>query len=277
MMMIGLCAAILIVALIYVRYKGIECNIKNEVLVVESVTKHESKYESKYESEVIYEAEQVLTVSAEEEMAITQEVQETQETQVKAYEFTINEIDQELAEFMTGLSYYENDVITLEDLRLVKVIYSGFDGKAHQGELVVNKAIAEDVIEIFKELYAVSYAIEKIELIDYYEGDDAASMVANNTSAFNYRVVAGTSHLSNHSYGLAIDINPLRNPYVTKNGIFPSEGEMYANREVIEQGMIIKDDPCYNAFISRGFSWGGEWVNSKDYQHFDIKIKGLND
>jgi hypothetical protein len=188
----------------------------------------------------------------------------------------IYEIDEMMQTHMLGKSYHENSHIDFNDLRLVKVVYYGFDDIQHQGQLVVHKEIAQMVLDIFIELHEAAFPIEKIQLIDIYDGDDNQSMVDNNTSAFNYRVVEGTNNLSNHSYGLAIDINPLLNPYVTKNGVFPKEGASYVNREVFIKGMIIKGDVCYEAFISRGFSWGGDWKNSKDYQHFDIKIEGVN-
>jgi hypothetical protein len=188
----------------------------------------------------------------------------------------IFEIDETMQTTMLGKSYHENPNIQFTDLRLVKVIYYGFDDLEHQGQLVVHKEIAQRVLDIFNELHEVTFPIEKIQLIDVYDGDDNKSMVDNNTSAFNYRVVEGTNHLSNHSYGLAIDINPLMNPYVTKNGIFPVEGTPYLDRDVPIKGMILKGDECYEAFISKGFSWGGDWKNSKDYQHFDIQIEGVN-
>lgn len=186
-------------------------------------------------------------------------------------------IDEAMAKAMTGKSFHENPHIALEDLRVVHVPHYGFDGATHQGSLVVHEKIAEDILEIFTELYEAQYPIEKMIPVDAYEGDDNAAMVDNNTSAFNYRVVAGTVKLSNHAYGLAIDINPLVNPWVTKDGrVAPIEGEAYADRSLKAKGMIHKGGLCYEAFTSRGFAWGGDWKNSKDYQHFDIKIQGVN-
>lgn len=189
----------------------------------------------------------------------------------------IFELDKTMQANMLGKSYHENPQVEFSDLRLVQVVYYGFDDLEHQGQLIVHKVIAQKILDIFEELHEAEFPIEKIQLIDVYDGDDNRSMVDNNTSAFNYRVVEGTNNLSNHSYGLAIDINPLVNPYVTKNGVYPAEGTSYVDREVPAKGMIIKGDICYEAFISRGFSWGGDWKNSKDYQHFDIKIEGLNE
>lgn len=172
-----------------------------------------------------------------------------------------------------GYSYNEGGSISLDDLCYVRVLYYGFDFETHIGELIVNKKIADDIIDIFKELYEAKYPIEQMVLVDNYNADDNLSMAANNTSAFNYRVIDGTTRLSNHSTGLAIDINPLYNPYVrTKDGkqnVLPKEGLRYANRLDDFAYKIDENDLCYKAFKKRGFTWGGDWNSSKDYQHFE--------
>lgn len=190
--------------------------------------------------------------------------------------FTISKIDDIIYNRINNISYKENDSITPDDLRYLEVTYWGFDDEKHFGELIVNQLIAEEVIEIFKELYQGRYAIDKIALVDDYDGDDLKSMAANNTSAFNYRNVAGSNKLSNHSYGLAIDINPLQNPYIKNGHISPEGGYDYVSREENQLGMIYKDDICYDAFTSRGWEWGGDWKSIKDYQHFEKKIEGFN-
>lgn len=185
--------------------------------------------------------------------------------------FSVEEIGDDMAADMTGKSFHENPHIQISDLKVVRTGYHGFDGEDHQGAIVVNGAIAELVLEVFIELYDAQYPLEKLEPIDVYDGSDQASMVANNTSGFNYRVIAGTDRLSNHAFGFAIDINPLLNPWVTSSGrVYPVEGTVYADRSKAVQGMIKKGDACYVAFTSRGFTWGGEWHSSKDYQHFEI-------
>ena len=146
------------------------------------------------------------------------------------------------------------------------------------GELICNAAITQDYMEIFYELYLNEYQIEKMLLIDSYDGDDLASMEDNNTSCFNYRVVEGTESLSKHALGLAIDINPFYNPYVTypsKNEIkvSPEAAEEYADRDNHFPYKINENDLCYKLFIDHGFTWGGNWNSSKDYQHFQKTIK----
>lgn len=169
----------------------------------------------------------------------------------------------------------ETLVVSYEDLRYLNVLYYNFDGKAVTGELICNKGIAQDLMEIFYELYLNEYQIEKISLIDEYHGDDTASMLDNNTSCFNYRPVEGSSSLSKHALGLAIDINPFYNPYVVfnkdgsgKTYISPEGSEIYADRSQNFPYKIDENDLCYKLFISHGFIWGGNWNSSKDYQHF---------
>lgn len=169
----------------------------------------------------------------------------------------------------------EIPAVTYDDLRYVNVLYYDFDGQPQTGELICNKGIAQDLVEIFYELYQNEYQIEKIRLIDEYGGDDTASMLDNNTSCFNYRLVDGTSSLSKHALGCAIDINPFYNPYVVfnKDGsgdtyISPAGSEIYADRSQNFPYKIDENDLCYQLFKKHGFTWGGNWNSSKDYQHF---------
>lgn len=187
--------------------------------------------------------------------------------------FSITELNKEIKDRITGISYADNCTVPYEELRYVQVLHWGFDGETHTGELIVGKAIAEDIVDIFKELYAAGYPIERMVLIDDYQAQDNASMAANNSSAFCYRVIDnGSNKLSNHSFGLAIDINPLYNPYVReidgKTVVSPEEGAKYADRTLDCSYYIQKGDVCYQAFVSRGFTWGGDWKSQKDYQHF---------
>jgi hypothetical protein len=186
--------------------------------------------------------------------------------------FYYEEITDEIKTRINGKSYGEECTIPYEDLRYVKVLHWGFDEQTHEGELIVSKAIAEDIVEIFKELYELKYPIERMVLVDEYDADDNTSMAANNSSAFNYRVIDGTNRISLHSYGVAIDINPQYNPYVRtidgKTVVTPVNGAEYADRTLDCPYYITSEDPCYKAFMKRGFTWGGEWKNQKDYQHF---------
>jgi hypothetical protein len=182
--------------------------------------------------------------------------------------FYSESIDKALTSRIMGKSYKENTDITLEELRYVRLLHYGFDGQIHIGELIVNEFIAEDILDIFIELYEAEYPIESMILVDEYAGDDNASMNANNTSSFNYRTIAGSGSLSKHALGLAIDINPLYNPYIKDREVLPPGGTAYVDRSLDNPYYIKKNDICYKAFIKRGFTWGGEWKSSKDYQHF---------
>lgn len=180
---------------------------------------------------------------------------------------------------ITGVSYPADDstaAISYDTLRYVSVRYYNFHDVPQTGELICHKAIAQDLVEIFYELYQAHYPIEKIALIDAYGGDDELSMQDNNTSCFNYRDRPSGS-LSNHAYGLAIDLNPLYNPYVAPGAdgsltIAPAGSEEYADREQPFEHKIDPEDPAYKLFTEHGFTWGGSWNSLKDYQHFEKEI-----
>ncbi len=194
--------------------------------------------------------------------------------------FYYEPLTDEVKERITGISYPENGcTVPYEDLNYVGLKYIDFKGQEQTGELICNKAIAQDMVEIFHELYRNEYRLESVHLIDEYDGDDTASMVENNTSCFNYRVVDGTASLSKHAYGLAIDVNPYYNPYVVfgrnsdgSDYISPPGSEIYADRSQSFAYKIDENDLCYRLFTEHGFTWGGNWNSTKDYQHFQKKI-----
>ena len=188
--------------------------------------------------------------------------------------FYISAITDEIFARIKGRSYPEGCTVSREELRYVHIRHYGFEGEILDGELIVNAAIAQDVLEIFEELYAIKYQIERVHLIDEYDADDETSMEHNNSSCFNYRTIAESTKLSNHAYGLAIDINPFYNPYYYQRddgSIFlqPKGSERYLDRTIDAACIINKGDECYNIFIRHGFTWGGDWTSKKDYQHFE--------
>ncbi len=186
--------------------------------------------------------------------------------------FYSEEISDAVMDRMQGKSYKDNCTVPREDLRYIRVLYKNPAGDSCLGELVSNKAIAQDLVDIFKELYRADYLIGKISLVDNYNADDDLSMEDNNTSCFNFREVSGSKNLSKHAMGRAIDINPLYNPYIrTVNGkkiCEPSNARDYVDRDKDFKYKIDKDDLCYQLFMKHGFEWGGDWNSSKDYQHF---------
>jgi hypothetical protein len=155
------------------------------------------------------------------------------------------------------------------ELRLLRVDHWGLDGKAHRGELMVHRDQARRILVVLKKLFQARYPIQGLRLVDAYRASDDRSMAANNTSGFNCRRVSGTSRWSEHAFGRAIDLNPLRNPYVTRGGrVSPPAGRPYADRARRAAGMIHGGDAVVRAFAAAGWRWGGYWSGSRDYQHF---------
>ena len=170
---------------------------------------------------------------------------------------------------MRGSSYPEDATIALSELRYLQLAYYDFYGVQQMGEMVCNAAIAQDLLEIFQALYEAQYRIHSIRLVDDFGGSDDASMRADNTSCFNFRTVPGQKKLSRHAMGMAVDVNPLENPYIDSRGrILPVEGTPYADRTKDFPHKIDRGDLCYKLFREHGFTWGGAWTRSKDYQHF---------
>ena len=187
--------------------------------------------------------------------------------------FTQSEISGSVKDRIYGKSYRENPHISMSDLRYIRVLYYDYSGNRRVGELVSNKAISGDLVEIFRDLYDAKYPIDKMKLVDDYDASDDWSSSENNTSCFNYRTVAGSNSLSLHARGLAIDINPRDNPmvYYDENGnvaqCLPANGEAYADRSKDFSHKIDQNDLCYQLFMEHGFTWGGNW-NAPDYMHF---------
>jgi hypothetical protein len=161
--------------------------------------------------------------------------------------------------------------VALADLRYVTVTHLGFDGAPHQGELVVSARVADQVVIVFGQLYAIGFPIASMRLVDDFAVDgtasDDASMAADNTSAFNCRPVTGGTGWSEHSFGEAIDLNPVENPYVSGGTVLPPAGAAHLDRAPAP-GVITPDDPVVQAFASIGWAWGGDWSDPTDFQHF---------
>ena len=156
------------------------------------------------------------------------------------------------------------------DLRAVRLTYRGFDGSARTGTLVVNRRVTGDVTRVFQRLYADGFPIRRMRPVSAYRGSDDASMAADNTSAFNCRRAVGsaTGSWSMHAYGLAVDVNPRENPYVLGGRVLPPAGRRYLDRTTVRPGMAVAGGALVEAFASAGWSWGGAWSGSPDYQHF---------
>lgn len=190
-------------------------------------------------------------------------------------DFRISEINDDIFSRIDGKSYKKNCTVPLEELRYLNVLHKTLSGETLTGELICNVRIAETLIKIFEKLYAENYAIEKVRLVDEYNADDELSMSDNNSSCFNFRFVSNTNRISLHGYGLAVDINPLYNPYITFHGgnkkIEPANATEFEDRTKNFPYKITENDLCYKIFTANGFLWGGSWDDSKDYQHFYIE------
>jgi hypothetical protein len=160
--------------------------------------------------------------------------------------------------------------VRLDELALLRITHLGLDGALHPGELIVHATLADEVLEIFGDLLAARFPIARVQLVDHYDGDDHKSMADNNTSAFNCRPNLTQPHLySRHSWGCAVDVNPVLNPYVAGGSVLPPEGSDYLVRAERRPGMIAEGDACHTAFTRRGWCWGGAWRDRIDYQHFE--------
>jgi hypothetical protein len=174
--------------------------------------------------------------------------------------------DMNFEQALSGINIPES---VKKQLKLITVYYYGFDSKLHQGQLVVNKLAAKDLIEIFDLILELKFPVEKVIPISMYNWSDEAAMKDNNTSCFNYRFVSGTRILSKHAAGLAIDINPLLNPYVKDGETSPQN----SNYDENVPGTISSNSQITLEFKIRGWTWGGDWKSLKDYQHFQKNLK----
>lgn len=166
-----------------------------------------------------------------------------------------------------------------ERLNLVRFGYFGFDDQVHNnGEIVVLDAVADRVLRIFAVLRERKFPVAKARLVDIYSGDDESSMADDNTSGFNDRTIPDATTISLHAYGVAIDLNPIENPFVTRKGATftfnPPAGADYFNRIIHRPSKPDRRgvaEMVVEVFAENGFvEWGGYWDNPIDFQHFDI-------
>lgn len=167
---------------------------------------------------------------------------------------------------------------------MVRFPYVDFNGVHHEdGELMVMAAVAPEVGQLFRRLHQRGFPLAQARLIGHYRGDDAASMQDNNTSAFNNRQITGGGPPSLHAYGLAIDINPLQNPYLQPDRqgmvrVSPPAASHYLNRLAARPGKPARPgmaESVVGLFAEFGFTvWGGYWDAPIDYQHFQFS-RGL--
>jgi D-alanyl-D-alanine carboxypeptidase len=170
---------------------------------------------------------------------------------------------------MTGVSWHAGCPVGLGELRLITLTYRGFDGRDHTGQLIANRTAAAQLVTAFRRLYAARFPIRRMEPVDRYGGDDYRSIEADNTSAFNCRAATGSSRWSNHAYGLAIDVNPIENPYISNGRSSHPASAPYLDRSRHRPGMAYAGGVLVEAFRGVGWGWGGSWPGSvQDTQHF---------
>jgi peptidoglycan L-alanyl-D-glutamate endopeptidase CwlK len=154
----------------------------------------------------------------------------------------------------------------LDGLSLVDVLYYSFDGKRHTGQILVNNELEDDVYTIFALIEKLKFPVAKAIPIVIYQWDDHKSMAENNSSSFNFRVIEGTTKMSLHSFGRALDINPALNPVIYPNGVVAPEGAKYVPSRA---GTFDAKHPVVGEFLKRGWHWGGNFDQFKDYHHFE--------
>ncbi len=213
------------------------------------------------------------------------------EFKVDDYEATASKIPPEVQARMK-YSHRENEQIGWDDLRYLRITYLDFDGNIHLGEMVIHKRLALDVMMIFQRIFVGKFPIYQMVLIDDfgYEGItleelDKRSMEANNTSAYCFRAMTGSSTLLSSHAGSAVDVNPGQNPYIKGKKVLPERGKAYLERDKPAPGLITRDGVVYQAFKEFGWKWGGDWfsfenlgwkwadewctLTMKDFQHFE--------
>jgi D-alanyl-D-alanine carboxypeptidase len=182
--------------------------------------------------------------------------------------WSIAPIDRAQAQRMTGISWRPGCPVPLRDLRVLTASHWGFDGRVHRGRLIVHEDVAPDVLGVLRRLYRARFPIRRMVPVDAYGGSDFRSIEADNTSAFNCRVVEGTNRWSEHAYGRAIDLNPIENPYVSGGRTSHRASVPYLDRSRRRPGMAYDGGALVESFRAIGWGWGGDWTGVKDYQHF---------
>ncbi|NPC97124.1 M15 family peptidase [Nocardioides sp. zg-DK7169] len=158
--------------------------------------------------------------------------------------------------------------VAADDLAWVRVTFRGFDAGRHTGELLVNRADADDLVQVFRDLWRADFPMERMRIATRADQDATPTGDGNDTGAFVCRPITGGSSYSEHASGRAIDINPFQNPYVRGDLVLPELATSYARRTPVRPGMITADGPVVAAFARIGWGWGGAWSSLKDYQHF---------
>ena len=173
-------------------------------------------------------------------------------------------------EVLARSSWVPECPVTLDDLVYLTMSHFGFDGRFHTGEMIVNATVADDVVEVFRQLHEARFAIEQMRVITIEEIDAHPTGDWNDTTSFVCRPAVGSSSWSQHAFGTGIDINPFHNPYLKGDLVLPELASAYLDRDDVRVGMIIAGDVATKAFSNIGWGWGGNWSSLKDWMHFSV-------
>ena len=186
-----------------------------------------------------------------------------------AFAATIARVTPEIRTRM-GSTWSPRCPVSLDQLRYLTVSFRGFDGRSHTGELVVARRVAQDVIGVFRMLYADGFPIEEMRLPTSADLTAAPTGDGNNTAGYVCRAARGQKRFSAHAYGISVDVNPFNNPYVKRDLVLPELASAYADRDSARPGMFLTDSTAVRAFTAIGWTWGGTYRSSKDYMHFSL-------
>ena len=182
-----------------------------------------------------------------------------------------------IAQDMTGVTWDPGCPVALEDLRLLRFNYLGLDGETHRGPMVVHTSVAKDVLWVFGKLWDAGFPLKHVALARRWRPDGPVDTTRSVTASFNCRPALNpdgtpSGSWSEHAYGLAIDVNPLQNPYVAPDGsVRRPAAEAYVDRTQDLLGMIHPGDVVVSSFAVIGWEWGGNWSGKKDYMHFSLR------
>ena len=178
---------------------------------------------------------------------------------------------------LSGRYWHAGCPVPLSQLRLLTVTHWGFDGASHTGRLVVNRDAAAPLARVFAKLYELRFPIRHLQLDDAYGPESSRPADGDVSDSFECRQAvpspcsgsSSSGHWSNHAYGLAVDLNPVENPYVGCGATRDRASRPYLDRTRIRPGMVTP--AVVKAFAAIGWGWGGSWTGStKDYMHFSF-------
>lgn len=188
---------------------------------------------------------------------------------------TVVSVPGSIRDAMRGRTWHEDPRCPpFDELRLVRPRFVDFEGVIRTGELVTAATIADEVAEILDELLRLRFPIRRMERVDRFEGSDDASMEADNCSCFNFRTIPGSPILSHHALGLAVDVNPRENPMILRGVVHPPSALPFVDRASPRPGMFLAGGAPTEAFLRRGWEWGGDWPDLRDYHHFSRRRRG---